>query len=142
MQKNNRNSLSDLYIIIILIHNLYLRIIACGYPVSVCCLTASCTTLRSWGHREAAWALLSVRGLPTSWYGLTDRRIGPTFVWNKEKGVHSQIKCLLMTWLKYKIPHEIAKKNLRKTFSSINLPMVTGVMYHSSTSYLTKGATK
>lgn len=56
------------------------RIIACGYPVSDCCLTASWTTLFSWGASGTDLVLVNVNGFPTSVYGFTQTNIGPTFV--------------------------------------------------------------
>lgn len=55
---------------------------ACGYPVSDCCLTASWTTLFSWGAKGTALVLVKVNGFPTSVYGLIQTSMGPTFVWN------------------------------------------------------------
>jgi len=61
-------------------------IMACGYPVSDCCLTASCTTLSSLGPSITPRVLVRVSGLPTSLYGFTDSKIGPTFVWKQTVG--------------------------------------------------------
>lgn len=55
---------------------------AWGYPVSDCCLTASWTTLFSWGAKGTALVLVKVNGFPTSVYGLIQTSMGPTFVWN------------------------------------------------------------
>lgn len=53
---------------------------ACGYPVSDCCRTASWTTLTSLALSGMPLVLLRVSGLPTSLYGLTESRIGPMLV--------------------------------------------------------------
>lgn len=58
------------------------RMMAWGYPVSDCCLTASWTTLFSWGAKGTALVLVKVNGFPTSVYGLIQTSMGPTFVWN------------------------------------------------------------
>lgn len=56
------------------------KIIAWGYPVSACCRTVSWTIFLSCGAKGKERVDDSVNGLPTSWYGFTESRIGPTFV--------------------------------------------------------------
>lgn len=59
-------------------------IIACGYPVSACCRTASKTIFRSCGASSRERVDDKVKGFPTSMYGLIDNNIGPTFVCKNE----------------------------------------------------------
>lgn len=59
--------------------------IACGYPDSVCCLTASRITLCNLKSRVAPLILVSVIGLPMSLYEFMHNRMGPTLVCNNNK---------------------------------------------------------
>lgn len=53
---------------------------ACGYPDSVCCLTASRITLCNLKSSVAPLILVSVIGLPMSLYEFMHNRMGPTLV--------------------------------------------------------------
>lgn len=63
------------------------KIMACGYPVSVCWRTVSCTIFFICGANGKERIEVRVNGFPTPKYGLMASKIGPTFVWKREEGL-------------------------------------------------------
>lgn len=103
--------------------------IACGYPDSVCCLTASEITLCNFKSNVAPLMLVSVIGLPTSLYEFIHNRIGPTLVWNKTIYIYSfsnqkifensldQIRVYFQKWFWYIFSLLLFRKKKKNIFS-------------------------
>jgi hypothetical protein len=97
---------------------------ACGYPVSDCCLTASCTTLSSLGLSTTPRVLVRVSGLPTSLYGFTDSKMGPTFVCKQKCDLIYHFLCIRTKYnapIKNDFVHKLCKIQSIRTYNDAGL---------------------